>query len=57
MWPIAHISEKNNCPDLGAGRAWQGAGDGWQGQLMLAEQNQGLRLARYYTGKPLTLCV
>jgi|TARA_R110000796_G_scaffold66440_2_gene152784 phosphoribosyl 1,2-cyclic phosphodiesterase len=38
---IAHISEKNNCPDLALGELGK-ALDGWQGQLMLAEQNQGL---------------
>ncbi|PKM30147.1 MAG: MBL fold metallo-hydrolase [Gammaproteobacteria bacterium HGW-Gammaproteobacteria-11] len=38
---IAHISEKNNRPDLALG-ALQQAMNGWHGELLLAEQNQGL---------------
>lgn len=38
---IAHISEKNNRPEL-ARQAVSSALDGWSGQLQLAAQNQGL---------------
>ncbi len=38
---IAHISEKNNRPDLALNEL-QLALDGWSGELHLAEQNQGL---------------
>lgn len=52
---IAHISEKNNRPDLALdelGRALTN----WPGQLRLAKQNQGLPW-QDITGQPLTLCV
>ncbi len=38
---IAHISEKNNRPDLALGELAR-ALDEWPGELLLAEQNQGL---------------
>tara|TARA_R110002051_G_scaffold2291_5_gene12004 strand:- start:40060 stop:40842 length:783 start_codon:yes stop_codon:yes gene_type:complete len=52
---IAHISEKNNRPDLALdelGRALSG----WQGQLHLAKQNLGLPW-QDIAGQTLTLCV
>lgn len=52
---IAHISEKNNRPDLAMGELSR-ALQGWSGDLHLAEQNQGLPW-QDITGQPLTLCV
>lgn len=52
---IAHISEKNNRPDLALDELGK-ALIGWRGQLHLAKQNQGLPW-QDITGQPLTLCV
>lgn len=52
---IAHISEKNNRPDLAMGELSR-ALHGWSGDLYLAEQNQGLPW-QDITGQPHTLCV
>ncbi|MFO7705486.1 MAG: MBL fold metallo-hydrolase [Halopseudomonas sp.] len=52
---IAHISEKNNRPDLALGELSR-ALHGWPGDLHLAKQNQGLPW-QSMTGHPLTLCV